>query len=102
MEPGRTVCRVEEIPEGEGRSFRLGDRDVAVFNDEGQFFALLDRCPHAGASIGRGWVEDGSAVCPLHYWKFRLADGRCIAGGSGAIPRFPCEVRDGWIWVGDE
>ncbi|QDV33859.1 Rieske (2Fe-2S) protein [Tautonia plasticadhaerens] len=93
------VCRVGEIPEGEGRTFRIRGLEVAVFNDGGRFSAILDRCPHAGGSLGSGWVEDGTAVCPLHYWRFRLDDGRCVAGGGGGVPGFDCEVRDGRVWL---
>lgn len=93
------VCRVDEIPEGEGRTFRVRGLEVAVFNDGGRFFAMLDRCPHAGGSLGSGWVEEGRAVCPLHYWQFRLDNGWCVAGGRGVVPKFDCEEREGKVWL---
>ena len=96
------ICRISEIPEGRGRVVRLGDRAIALFKDQGQIHAILDRCPHAGASLGRGWTEDGAVVCPLHFWRFRLADGHCLAGSEEShVPRFPVDIRDGWVWITD-
>ena len=47
-----TVARVGAIPEGEGASFQVGDRLVAVFNHDGRYLAIDDLCPHMGASLG--------------------------------------------------
>ena len=51
--------------------------DRAFFNDRGLFTVLLGRCPHANGPLGRGWIEEGEAVCPLHRWRFKLSTGRC-------------------------
>ena len=69
------VCRVDELPEGECCVMTIGDRDVAVFHREGKFFAIDDRCPHAGTSLSGGHVEGGVVTCPWHGWRFRLCDG---------------------------
>ena len=93
------VCRVEEVPEGRGRVVRLGDRFIALFRDGDRIVALNDACPHAGASLGTGWIEDGAVVCPLHRWRFSLTDGRCLGGGDEGVSRVPVEVREGWVWL---
>ena len=71
----RTVCRVGELAEGEGRTVEVGRKLVAVFRDCGGYFAIDDLCPHMGASLSGGYVEDGIVTCPWHAWRFRLADG---------------------------
>ncbi len=70
-----TVAQVGTIPEGEGKTFNVGGRLVAVFCDEGEYFAIDDVCPHMGASLGAGAVEDGDVTCPWHAWRFRICDG---------------------------
>lgn len=72
---------------------------LAIFRAGAEVVALLDRCPHAGGSLGQGWVEDGEAVCPLHRWRFRLRDGRCTTIRGEGVHRFPAEVRDGELWI---
>ena len=47
-----TVARVGAIAEGQGGTFQVGERLVAVFNRGGEYFAIDDLCPHMGASGG--------------------------------------------------
>lgn len=69
------LCTVDEVPAGEGRRFLAGDRLVAVFNLGGQFFALADECPHAGASLALGEINGGCVTCRIHHWRFSIRDG---------------------------
>ena len=71
----QTVCRVGDLADGEGTTVAVGQKLIAILRDKGQFFALDDVCPHMGASLGGGYVEDGVVTCPWHAWRFRLADG---------------------------
>lgn len=93
------VCRVDEVPEGRARAVEVDGLRIAVFNEGGTFHALLGRCPHANGPLARGWIEDGEAVCPLHYWRFRLRSGRCTNVRGNSVHVFACEARDGWVWV---
>ena len=71
-----TVAKVGAIPEGSGAAFPVGDRLVAVFNlGGGRYQAINDLCPHMGASLADGYVEDGVVTCPWHAWRFRVCDG---------------------------
>lgn len=70
-----SVARVGEIPAGEGRSFPVNGRMVAVFHVDGEYHAILDSCPHMGASLAGGYVEGTSVTCPWHAWRFCVADG---------------------------
>ena len=70
-----TVAKVGSIPEGRGETFTVGDRLIAVFYTDGQYFAIDDLCPHMGASLGAGEVYDGTVLCPWHAWRFRVTDG---------------------------
>ena len=71
----QTVCLARELPEGESVTIKVGGRLIALFHQQGQFYALDDICPHMGASLGGGYVENGVVTCPWHAWRFRLADG---------------------------
>ena len=71
-----TVAKVGAIAGGTGAAFVVGDKLVAVFNlGGGEYQAINDLCPHMGASLAGGYVEDGCVTCPWHYWRFRLSDG---------------------------
>ena len=70
-----TVAHVGDVPEGQGRTFRVGDDYVAVFRVGGEYYALDDFCPHMGASLGASDLHGEMVVCNRHMWAFRLADG---------------------------
>ncbi len=70
-----TVGKVGDIPDGGSTVIEVNGQDVAVFHAGGKYYAINDRCPHAGASLAGGHVEDGVVTCPWHYWRFRLTDG---------------------------
>ena len=72
-----TVARVGQIPERRGKTFRVADREIALFLVGGQYYALDDYCPHMGASLGSGDVRHGHVICERHLWAFSLRDGSC-------------------------
>ncbi len=71
----KTVCRLGEIPEGEGKTVSVNGKLIAVFCTGGKYQAIDDTCPHMGASLSGGAVEEGVVTCPWHAWRFRLGDG---------------------------
>jgi nitrite reductase (NADH) small subunit len=70
-----TVGKVGDIPDGDSLVVDVNGKDVAVFHSGGRYFAIDDRCPHAGASLSTGFVDGDVVTCPWHYWRFRLTDG---------------------------
>jgi nitrite reductase (NADH) small subunit len=81
-----TLGSVESIPEGEGRSFVVGSRRIAVFRSrQGGIFATQAECPHRGGPLADGLVGGRTLICPLHSWRFDLATGQ---SGDGA-----CKLR---------
>jgi 3-phenylpropionate/trans-cinnamate dioxygenase ferredoxin subunit len=87
-----TVATVDEIPPGSRKIVDIGGRSIGVFNIDGQYYALLNRCPHQGGALceGRLWgvlratqpgVFDYDArreilTCPWHGWEFNVTTGR--------------------------
>ena len=72
------VGTVEEFPEGRGRLVRVHGEKVAVFRDGGGWHALQDSCPHMGAALSDGKLDDGCVVCHWHEWKFDLRSGQTV------------------------
>jgi nitrite reductase (NADH) small subunit len=95
----RTVCRVGDVAEGEGRTVVVADRLIAVFRAGGQFFAIDDACPHMGTSLSGGYVEDGVVTCPWHAWRFRLRDGAWADNPRLKIGCYPVRVEGDEVQV---
>jgi 3-phenylpropionate/trans-cinnamate dioxygenase ferredoxin subunit len=79
MGEGIVVAQTDEVPEGEAIKIEATVAgtmdDIAIFNDDGEFFALDDTCSHEKASLSEGWIDRGVIECPLHAGKFCLKDG---------------------------
>ena len=90
------ICQVGEIPAGEGRAFAVHGRMVAVFYIDGAYQAIDDFCPHMGASLAGGYLENGMVTCPWHAWRFCTQDGKWCDNPKIKIDAFETRV------VGDE
>jgi 3-phenylpropionate/trans-cinnamate dioxygenase ferredoxin subunit len=72
------VCPVEELRPGERRLIEWEDLEIGVFNCEGRFYAIEDRCSHDNGPLAEGeFDEDGCTVeCPRHGSLFDLRTGK--------------------------
>lgn len=93
------VCSLETIPEGSSKTVEYGSKVIAVFHHNGALSAIDDFCPHMGASLCGGHVEDGTVTCPWHAWRFRLADGAWADNPRIRISSYPTRVVDGVVEV---
>lgn len=98
-----TVAKVGAIPEGTGTAFVVGERLVAVFNlGGGRYEAINDLCPHMGASLADGSVENGIVTCPWHAWRFRTSDGTWCDNPRIGTDAFEVRIVDDEIQVSVE
>jgi nitrite reductase (NADH) small subunit len=95
----QAICPAEDIPQlGARRIERAGCVPVALFRaQDGQVFALADRCPHKGGPLSQGIVFGHSVACPLHNWTIGLDDGCAAAPDSGCTPVVPVRVVAGMV-----
>jgi len=94
-----TVAKVGEIPEGRGKTFTVGEREIALFHLGGRYYALDDYCPHMGASLGSSEIYRDSVVCNRHMWAFRLIDGGCLDVPSLKAETFEVRLQGDEIQV---
>ena len=94
-----TVAKTADIPPEQGAAFPVQGRMVAVFNHSGEFFAIDDFCPHMGASLAGGRLEDGTVRCPWHAWQFCIRDGTWCDNPRISIDHFELRVVDDEIQV---
>ncbi|HMI81012.1 MAG TPA: nitrite reductase small subunit NirD [Solirubrobacterales bacterium] len=92
------VCRVGDVPLGEGRAVTVAGRRIAVFNAPTGWFALDAACPHQGGPLADGLLSDNCVACPLHGRRFDLRSGECLGDGEG-VAAHRVEVREGTVEV---
>lgn len=92
MSPFQTVCKVHEVTEGEGKTVAVNNKLIALFRVAGELFAIDDVCPHMGASLSGGYLENGIVTCPWHAWRFRVTDGTWADNPRIKIGCYPVQV----------
>lgn len=98
------VGLASELAPGTSRVVYHDGKQVALFNVDGQLYALGNRCSHARGPLSEGAVEpaDCTVICPWHYAKFDLTSGHVVDGIAAApVETFVVEVRDNLIYVGN-
>lgn len=71
---------LDSLPDTPISEHRLVGRDLVLWRDGDDFHLFDAYCPHLGAHLGDGRIEDGCIVCPFHEWSFDAS------GANVAIP----------------
>lgn len=80
--PGKAVC--VDLPDG---------RVVALFNIDGEYFALNNLCPHQGAPLAEGKICGSQVTCPWHNWIFDIRSGVCLNQPGERAKRYHLEMK---------
>jgi 3-phenylpropionate/trans-cinnamate dioxygenase ferredoxin subunit len=97
-----TVCPVDELAPGDVRIVRAGELAVGVFNLNGEYFAIEDRCSHDDGPLAEGDFEpdEGVVICPRHGSRFDIRTGRALTLPAYVpVETFEVRVVDGVIHV---
>ena len=93
------VCPLADLPPGEATRV-VAHVPVAVFNADGELFAIDDTCTHQDASLSEGWLEDCLIECPLHEASFDLRTGQAYRPpAKRPVRTYGVEVQDGVVFV---
>ena len=93
------VCALTDLPAGESTRV-VAHVPVAVFNADGELFAIDDTCTHQDASLSEGWLEDCMIECPLHAASFDLRTGKPTGPpAKRPVRTYPVLVQDGVVYV---
>ena len=87
---------IDRIPPGEGQTFLVAGREIAVFRARGTdaVHATQARCPHKAGLLADGIVGDGKVICPLHSFRFDLATGASIGNACESLATYRTEITD--------
>ncbi len=96
------VGPLEELPPGEVRIVHAGEISVGVYNLNGEFYALEDRCSHDDGPLCEGDfdLDEGYAVCPRHGAHIDIRTGKALTLPAFLpVDTFPVRVEDGIVKV---
>jgi nitrite reductase/ring-hydroxylating ferredoxin subunit/uncharacterized membrane protein len=87
------------IPQNRPVKAKLGASSLVLVRQGERILALHDICAHAGGSLSEGKLVDGQVECPLHYSRYRLADGAVVRGPSVYDqPAYEVRPKEGGGW----
>src|SRR5919108_1165605 len=106
------VAAADEIAPGQRKIVSLAGRSIGIFNVDGEYFALRNRCPHQGGALceGKLWGSlEATApgvfeysptkdilTCPWHGWEFHVRTGRSWCDPVRLrVRRFEVSLEDG-------
>jgi 3-phenylpropionate/trans-cinnamate dioxygenase ferredoxin subunit len=70
------VANVDEIPPSTIKHVEVNDREIAIANVDGKFYAIDDRCGHTSARLSRGGLRGNIVTCPQHGAQFDVTTGK--------------------------
>jgi len=73
------VCGIDALPPGACRRFTLPtSTEIAIYNVNGEYYAIENFCPHRGAPLSEGVMCGHIVECGWHGWQFDVRTGECL------------------------
>lgn len=110
------LCDVHDVPaDGACKVFNVEGKSIGLFKLAGIYHAVLDYCPHQGASLCHGtigWTTAPSNVyeyqlmgerkilrCPWHGWEFDIQTGKSLFDPKVRTMSFQVELRENRVGI---
>ena len=94
-----TISKSADAPPGSAQEHIIAGRIIALYNVDGQFYALDGLCPHQGGPLGKGRLTGCLVTCPWHGWQFDVTTGQHQTSKSLVHPRFEIKVEAGQVFI---
>ena len=97
------ICATSELLPGEYKVADVDGVQVAVFNIDGQLYAVEDVCTHDGGELAGGPIDGFEIECPRHGARFDLRNGAVRSPPAyEPVATFPVKIENGAVWTRDE
>lgn len=75
MKKNITLAHISELEVNSSKVILHDGNAIALFRLEDGYYAIENRCPHRGGSLGEGKINGNEVSCPWHQWKFDIKTG---------------------------
>lgn len=93
------VASASDLKPGENKVVNVNGTDVALFNVEGEFYAINNTCLHKGGPLGEGFLEDDVVTCPWHGWRYNVKTGQNVVIPSAKVETYQVKVENDDVLV---
>jgi len=88
----------DEIAPGTCKLGVVGDKQVAIFNVDGQFYATQAECTHRGGPLCEGALWGDVITCPWHGSQFNVRTGEVVGPpAEDPLKTYKVQVEGGKI-----
>ena len=103
-DPWQNICALDDLIPGTGVCALVGGRQIAVYQVDGQTYALDNFDPGSRANVlSRGLTGDLQnervVASPIYKHHFALASGRCIEDPTFSVTTYATRVTDGMVQI---
>lgn len=97
------VARADELAPGDYRVVDIDDALIAVFNIDGEYYAIEDVCTHDYETLTGGCIEGEEIVCPRHGARFNIKTGEALTPPAyEPVATLPVRIEAGVVQVRDD
>lgn len=95
------VAKLTDVPAGGSKLVEVNRTRIALFNLDGEIYAIEDVCTHDGGPLVEGKIVNGHQVqCPRHGARFDIRTGAALSFPAFEPTKtYAVQVRDGEIWI---
>ena len=96
------AAKEEAILENQGFTVEVAGREYALFRVNDNMYAVDNVCPHEGAQLAQGEVQNGVVTCPWHGWAFDVCTGCSVAPNGHNVCKYETKVENGSVYIRTE
>ena len=94
------VATVDDLAPGQAKCVEANDKEIALFNIGGSFYAIDNTCTHVGGPLSEGELEGAQVTCPWHGGVFDVTTGEVLGPPPArAVNRYNVRVEGSDIEV---
>jgi nitrite reductase/ring-hydroxylating ferredoxin subunit len=72
------IAETDDIKVNSGKEFNINGIKIAVFNVNGEYYAIEALCRHQDGSLAPGKIQGEIVECPLHSWHYNVRTGQLL------------------------
>lgn len=96
-----TVASTDEVGPGQRIVVEINRKWIVIFNIDGQYYAIEDRCTHDDGELADGDLSGCEIICKRHGARFDVRNGKVTrAPALVDVPAFETRVIGDEIQVG--
>jgi len=94
------VALKSELGTGQRKVVDAGDECIALFNIDGNIYAIENICCHRGGPLADGPLEGTVVKCPWHGWTFDVTTGKSPILSGAEVKSFEVKIEGDDLLVG--